>query len=81
MIKNDTNAEALMLPMFFLFAGAHYYPSGGMLDFIDQFDNIDDAIGIARSGKYDWYNIATVQNGELVTVDSGHCSSIYGRFP
>jgi hypothetical protein len=74
MIKNDTNAEA---PMFFLFAGDQYYPSGGMNDFIDQFDNIDDAIGIARSGKYDWYNIATVQNGELVTVTAGHYRSTF----
>jgi hypothetical protein len=74
MIKNDTNAEAPMLPMlpiFFLFAGDQYYPSGGMNDFIDQFDNIDDAIGVGRSGKYDWYNIATIQNDELVTVTSG----------
>lgn len=37
--------------MFFLFAGDRYYPCGGMHDFIDQFDNFDDAIGIARSGK------------------------------
>ena len=57
--------------MFFLFAGEHYYPSGGMNDFIDQFDNIDDAIGTADSGKYDWYNIASLQDGKLVTVTSG----------
>jgi len=68
MIKNNTNVEA---PMFFLFAGEHYYPSGGMHDFIDQFDNIDDAIGVGRSGKYDWYNIASLQDGKLVTVTSG----------
>jgi hypothetical protein len=69
MIKNNTNAEA---PMFFLFAGEQYYPSGGMNDFIDQFDNIDDAIGVGRSGKYDWYNIASLQDGKLVTVDGDH---------
>lgn len=45
---------------FSIFAGDYYYPSGGMDDFIDSFDELEvaeDFIKYYTIRKYDWYQI------------------------
>lgn len=53
---------------YLLFAGAHYYPSGGWRDLIGDFDSLKTAIshgtelyqpweGMAPERKYDWYHV------------------------
>lgn len=50
----------------FLFAGSHYYPSGGMEDFIGSFNSGDEAQKyidqLKEQGKWrnDWYDILDI---------------------
>ena len=52
--------------MFLLFAGYHYYPSGGWNDFVGQYDTIEEARQSYRSMdvNYEWYHI--VSGNEIV---------------
>lgn len=61
-----------------LFGGRHYYPDGGMSDYVGAFDTLEEAVKAARpegeSGgiKYDWAHIATFNTeGRLVKVLEG----------
>ena len=52
---------------FWLFSGYYYYPSGGMSDFKDSFDNINDAVKKAdESDNDEWWEIVDSQSGEIV---------------
>lgn len=47
---------------FFVFAGQHYYPGGGMNDFIGSFLTKEEADDFAEEikemrEKYDWVNV------------------------
>jgi len=44
---------------YMLFAGARYYPQGGMEDFVGFYDSMEDALEAVRKGraKYDWYDV------------------------
>ena len=43
--------------IFFVFAGANYYPSGGIYDLVYQSDNIIECWNYLATKKYDWYTI------------------------
>ena len=43
---------------FYLFAGEHYYPRGGVEDLIGVFSSAEECRVRARAG-HDWYHIAT----------------------
>ena len=52
------------------FMGEHYYPAGGMEDFVASFDSQDEAVDyiIKRSGK-DWmYTWAHIYDMELYKI-------------
>lgn len=57
---------------FLLFAGASYYASGGWDDFVDSFDNVEEArdyVEVAakeRPHDYDWHHIVDSNTGEMV---------------
>lgn len=52
--------------MFFLFAGADYYPGGGMVDHQGVFPTIEAAQQHFAVHKEDWAHIATIKDGKLV---------------
>lgn len=49
---------------YLLFAGDHYYPSGGWHDFVDSFSSEDAAVKHAASLGNDWWHV--VCGGEIV---------------
>jgi hypothetical protein len=44
---------------YLVFSGSEYYPSGGWMDFIDDFDDIEKARvrAIEYAGEHLWYHI------------------------
>lgn len=57
---------------FLLFTYYGYYPRGGMSDFVDSFDEIDEAMVRAKSSYADFYDILDIETGE---VTNGCCRS------
>jgi len=60
--------------MYFLFAGENFYPCGGMDDLKGSFASVEDALRYLADGgqsfeSYEWYQIATVVDGQLVSVE------------
>ncbi len=59
----------------FLFAGHHYYPSGGMGDFIKAFSTDDEAEEFVVSRKlegnwnYGWYDIVDITSEKYQSED------------
>ena len=51
---------------YLLFAGYDYYPSGGMGDFKNDFDTIDEAMQYAKANKDDWQHIYDQQEHKEV---------------
>ena len=57
---------------FSVFAGDYYYPSGGMDDFLDSFDELEvaknyaDNIKDCTNRKYDWYQIYDSERDYIV---------------
>jgi len=56
---------------FALFAGADFYPAGGMEDLIGRFDSLEEALVAAQdedpeSGGYDWYQIVDLTTFTVV---------------
>lgn len=55
---------------YLLFAGDHYYPSGGVRDFVGDFDSIEGAmselIRFGRSDGFDWYHIVEYSTMKIV---------------
>ena len=41
-----------------LFAGEHYYPSGGVNDFRGDFNTIEEAIEAIANSSCDWWHVA-----------------------
>lgn len=65
--------------MYFLFAGDTFYPAGGMDDLVGTFATLEEArAAVAEPGvdedgfqiRYDWWQIATVRDGELGVVEA-----------
>lgn len=52
--------------MYHLFGYYDYYPSGGLGDYIDSFDRIEDAKTKAASRDYDNYEVVVQRDGDLV---------------
>ena len=47
-----------MIKKYLLFAGKFEYPEGGIGDYKDDFDTINEVIDyIVRKGYFDWYQI------------------------
>ncbi len=59
-----------MIKQYWLFAGDTYYPAGGMDDYENSFDNIEDAIGQVYHIKCDWWHIVDSVTKEI--VNRGH---------
>lgn len=53
---------------YMLLGGDNLYPSGGMNDFIDYFDDIDDANDRGRSEE--WYQVIDTTNMQIITAYS-----------
>lgn len=53
---------------FLLFAGDHYYPAGGWVDFKDSFLTLENAKDAAAKtyAREDWYHIIDTETGEIV---------------
>jgi len=52
-----------------VFLGDDYYPSGGARDFVDSFDDQDEAIKFAKTQKqtrYDWAHIADRDTMQII---------------
>lgn len=58
---------------FWVFAGTEYYPSGGMNDFKDSFDNYNEALAFGKgfmSGvSGGWTHIYDSENDEVSSVE------------
>lgn len=50
--------------MFYLFAGAHYYPEGGWSDYRGTYPRVEDAKSAA--GRFDWAQVVYVTDGRIV---------------
>lgn len=48
---------------YWLFTWSTYYPSGGMNDFCDSFDDYDDACNAAKQSDADRFQIFDSQDG------------------
>ena len=59
---------------FALFAGDHYYPSGGMRDLVGRFDSVEEAVHFLTTHEddegyplqYDWYQIVDLTTFAVV---------------
>lgn len=51
---------------YLLFSGDFYYPSGGWMDFIQDFDSLGEAKLAARSISDDWFQIADTHIMEVI---------------
>ena len=58
---------------FALFAGAEYYPSGGMDDLVGRFDTLQEALVAAQdenpegcTGGYDWFQVVDLTTFTVV---------------
>lgn len=57
---------------YWVFAGQSYCPSGGLRDYIDQYETCEDALeAIANHPSCDWWQIVMVARGEPSLVKSG----------
>jgi len=52
---------------YMLFAGDHYYPSGGMNDFKGTFDTVLEAV--MRIGDNDWWHVYDIQKDQKLDPD------------
>ena len=57
------------MKQFLLFAGDHFYPSGGWGDFKNSFDTVEEAQEGAAdelAGNSDWWQIVDITTGKVV---------------
>lgn len=54
---------------YLLFAGSHYYPLGGVEDYIGDFDSIEEAVEEFHESSYNWYQV--VQHSDMMVCDRG----------
>lgn len=54
--------------MYFLFAGEHYYPNGGISDYVDTFDSLEVAKESLDPVKYSWGEIGILEDGKLKEI-------------
>lgn len=70
-----TEPAAVPTVSYHLFAGASYYPSGALGDYLDSYGSLDEAVDAGRlsvrRGHWDWWSVV-VQNeaGRLEEVAS-----------
>lgn len=61
--------------MYHVFAGAQYYPSSGLGDYIDSYATLEEARAAAMESRswVDWWAIVvTTPEGKLSSIDSGY---------
>lgn len=51
---------------FIVFSGLQYYPEGGMSDFDDSFDTLDEAKNFLLEHRYDWAHVYDTVTQERV---------------
>lgn len=61
-----------MSKRYYLFGGDQYYPCGGMADFVESFDVLDDAIAMGRK-KYgeilEWFHVLDTEVFGIVCAE------------
>lgn len=72
---NDGNIK---IKRYVVFAGEHYYPSGGWGDYRGSFDTLEEAqalIGTLGPSTYDWAHVVDLETGyESTLLQSGRWS-------
>lgn len=63
---------------FWVFAGDSYYASGGMADFIGQFDDLESAKNAGVAADCSWWHVLDVQIMKVVALHQG---SYTGQVP
>ena len=61
-----------MSERFMLFAGSHYYPGGGMNDYVRSFDTVEQAIsniGTGWAARNDWMHVLDSKTGEVYNTN------------
>lgn len=69
------------MKVYFVFAGHHYYPSGGMDDFKGSFETYEAALAFVTERqasvedwrKWEWHNIVNISNRLNDTVETYNC--------
>ena len=54
---------------YWLFAGDNYYPSGGMTDYVDQFDTINEATNAhvrSNDPSGEWADVLDIESMDIV---------------
>lgn len=69
---------------YFIFAGDHYYPVGGVEDFIGTVDSIDaiPALLMTMYDEWDWYQVGIINDKgilELIKTVELHFNDDTGR--
>ena len=77
-----TNEAKETTVAYLLFAGDHYYPSGGAEDLQGRFDTLEDAVTAHKSDKYEydggWAHVLCVDSLKLVkTFNRGNWDDPY----
>lgn len=55
---------------FLLFYGEQYYPVGGMGDFHDSFNTLEEAREVLVGADFDWFHVWSVSEGAVVLKNS-----------
>ena len=78
-----------MVRRYWLFAGHSYYPHGGMRDYIDSFDSIDDAVKAFKDYnssedmegiELDWCEVMDTESMKVVKSAGSPCYPDYRNF-
>lgn len=60
---------------YWLFAGNHCYPKGGMRDFQKTFEGVGDAVQYARNLEFEWFHVFDSETNEMISNDIEHLSN------
>lgn len=63
---------------YMIFGGEAYYPCGGMLDFIKDFNSLMACKYYIRNRDYDWIHIFDTKEGRIIweRKEYGACSTV-----
>lgn len=51
---------------FAVFAGEHYYPYGGWVDFRGTYATLEDAVAVGK--QLQWHHVVDLSNGSVVAT-------------
>ena len=61
--------ESKVKQRYFLFGMLSYDAAGGMGDYMGGFDSIEEARAAFEASRYEYFDIATLKDGELVSIE------------